>query len=345
MPEDLELLLADLDLDGLALVPATIDQELATSFLPVGRNAFGAPTFEDVVEAHVASGSRPGHRFRLAAKEILRCSQPRRRPACEAVILHTGRSGSTLLCNLLKGTCGWATLREPEFVNSLLLRLAATGDAAERDRLGELLDRLLRSLGHGVRIGPDGRERTSILKLSSWNAALADEFIGRLGDVPVIVIWRDPSDTTASFLHHVPYWYSSHSSGNPLQSVSNGNRTEAARFFAEMWNQIISAALRLPTDRTLFVEYADLVSRPDSVLSSILEHVGSGGAQVCFESLAPIMEQYSKAAGAEKFDAQNRHVRQALELELRQLVGNITAKTLSAVRVRMSQSTYTRAIP
>lgn len=331
-PAEFELLLADLGLDGIAIVPATIDRELATTYLPIGRDRFDAPTFDDVIDGDATRNSRASYQFRLAADDILGCSQDRLHPALGAVILHTGRSGSTLLCNLLQSAFGWVTLREPEFINSLLLRLAVSGDIPERERLGELLACLLQSLDHGVRVGPEGHKRTSILKLSSWNAVLVDEFVWRLGDVPVIVIWRDPMPTVASFLDHAPHWYRYPKVGNSAQSVPSADRIQAARFFAEMWDQIICAALRLPTDRTLFVDYANLVAHPRTVLRTIWAHVGSTGAQACFESLPRVMEQYSKGMGEEKFDAQNRHRRQALEPELRRLVTTITAKTMSAAR-------------
>lgn len=339
---DLKLLLGDIGLDGLAMVPATIDHELATCYLPIGRDAFAAPTFDDVIDGHFISDAPASHRFRLAADEILGCSQTGQRPAFGAIILHVGRSGSTLLCNLLTNVFGWATLREPEFINSLLLRLAANRHTDEREWLGELVARLLQSLGHGVRVGPDGRKRTSILKLSSWNAVLADEFVWRLGDMPVIVLTRDPLATVASFLHHAPHWYSHHTAKIPAQLVPNASRIEAARFFAEMWNQVIDVALRLPADRTLFVEYDNLNANLHSVLSTISAHVGSGGAHARFESLAGIMEQYSKGVGKEKFDARNRHRRPVLEPELRRLVTTITAQTRSALRVRTSGAAGTK---
>jgi len=225
-------------------------------------------------------------------------------------------------------------LKEPEFVNALLFRLATERNPNSKDRLGALVALLLRSLSHGVRFDTDGCERVNVVKLSSWNAMLADEFVWRLAPIPLVVVTRDPWATVTSFLHDPPHWYSPPPAPSTDRSSAPANRMEAARFFAEAWSRTVEGALRLPPRLTLFVNYGELVDDPLSVLVRVCRHLGNECESPNVESVAKITGQYSKAAREERFEPRGRHHRDALEAEVKDLVTTITARSWSALLKR-----------
>jgi len=260
---DLEYVLGELRLLDAAMVPVAVDGELNTYFVDLGRNAFAAPLFDEAADSYRQHDTYGGAlRFRLPASRILQCAAPPMHSCLAGLILHVGRCGSTLLCNLLASADGWVTLKEPELVNGLLLRWAAEGDPAAKDQLAALVAVLLRSLAHGVRFDAVGRERACVVKLSSWNAMLSDVFVWRLGRIPVVVVTRDPWATVASFLDNPPYWYDPGAAPSAKPSSVQGRREEGARVFAEAWNRTVEGALILPPARTMFVSYTELTRSP-----------------------------------------------------------------------------------
>jgi len=309
-----------------------VDDELNTYYADLGRSAFDAPMFDDVIDNFRGSALPiAAVRFRLPANVVLGAAATSQRSYRGGLIFHVGRCGSTLLCNLLASVRGWVALKEPEFVNALLLRLAAERNPNSKDRLAALVALLLRSLWHGVRFDTDGCERASVVKLSSWNAILADEFVWRLDSIPLVVVTRDPWATVASFLHDPPHWYSPPPTPSADRSSAPANRMEAARFFAEAWSRTVEGALRLPARRTLFVNYGELVDDPLSVLVRVCRHLGNGRESPNIESVGKITGQYSKAAREERFEPRDRYHRDALEAEVKDLVTTITASSWSAL--------------
>jgi len=335
---DLKLLLADLDLSNAAMVPVEIDEELNTYYVDLGRSAFDAPLFNDVVDRSRATRiTKQTIRLRLPANVVLGNAATSQRSCPGGLIFHVGRCGSTLLCNLLASVPGWVTLKEPEFVNGLLLRLAAERDSEQKERLGALVALLLRSLGHGVRLDTNGRARACVVKLSSWNAILADEFIWRFDSMPLLVVTRDPWATVASFLSNPPHWYGHGPASVAALPFMRTNRVEAARFFAEAWSRTIDGVLRFPEQQTLFVDYAELVKNPLTVLGIVCLHLRNGGEDPNIGSVDKVMRQYSKDPRKERFKPQGRHHREALEPEVRDLVTAITANSWSALVTALSR--------
>src|SRR5438105_6421450 len=63
---ELKSLLDDLGLGGAAMVPVEVDDELNTYYADLGRSAFDAPTFDDVIDNFRGSAmSRATVRLRL----------------------------------------------------------------------------------------------------------------------------------------------------------------------------------------------------------------------------------------------------------------------------------------
>ena len=330
-PGDLRLLLRNLSLDHVAMVPVSIDEELAIYYADIGLNAFEVPLFDSVVETHRTT--RPKRNtigLRLPADAVLGAKAMSVDHIPDGLIFHVGRCGSTLLCNLLASAGGWVALREPEFLNTLLRRLAAENDCARKERLSVLVAQCLRSLAHGVRLDAEGRERSCVVKLSSWNAMVADDLVTAFEATPLIFVTRDPCATVASFLRNPPYWHETRSVG--------GDRLRATQLFAEVWNRIIDAALRFPSHRTLFIDYAELLADPSTTLVSLCRHLGDRYARPNSKAIANVMEHYSKGPRSERFEVHGRHRPHNLETAEREMVESITAARRKALCERRSRS-------
>ena len=323
-PDRLERLLREHVLSNAAMAPAEVDDQLDVFYRDIGRMAFDRPLYDDVLRR---DGGAPGAlRFILSADAIL--DAPSGMPSAEpaGLIFHVGRCGSNLLCNLLAEVPGVVTLREPEFVNTLLLGLGAEADVDRRDRLEALTARLLRSLAHGVRRDAQGRPRCGLVKFSSWNALFAEILAERLPSTSCIVVVREPCETVASYLQEPPYWY------------DPGRRTaaDAVRYFAGEWSAVVASALRLPPERTLIVSYPDLVADPAGVREQACRHLGICPAPADALAVEAVMSRYSKSSGPEAFDPAGRRLRPGLDPGSRDLVAAITARSRAALLERIS---------
>jgi hypothetical protein len=326
-PSELRSLLGELGLAGTAMIPVAMDDDLATYYADLGANAFDSPLFDDLVESHRAFGTN-AFVFRLPADAVLAAATRPAGRGPDGLVFHVGRCGSTLLCNLLASVGRWVALREPEFLNKLLGRLAAEPDRDAKDRLGVLVAQSLRSLAHGVRLDGDAGERGCVVKLSSWNAMLAHEVVARLETTPLIVLTRDPCATVASFLRDPPHW-------NPELPCPE-DRLGSVRFFAEAWLGTIDAMLHLPSERTLFVDYDDLITAPSTVLLSVCRHLGDTRVNANITATENILKVYSKGTRGEQFEPEGRHRPHCLDEAERKLVAAITADSRSALAARIS---------
>jgi hypothetical protein len=333
---DLEIVLEEVGLARVALVPVEVDDGLDTYYLDIGRSEFAAPLFDDVVHDHRRAAGSPGSaRLRLPATSVLGAAAPPPSACPGGLMFHVGRCGSTLLCNLLANVDGWVAVKEPEFVNAVLLGLAAERDTVSRARLSALAALLLRSLAYGVRVGANGRERACVVKFTSWNLLFADDLIGWLDAAPLVVVTRDPWATVASLLHDPPYWYAPPAlSPSEPRPCARARRVEAVGVFAEAWSRTVDRALQLPAERTLLVSYADLVQQPLVMLGRVLRHLGDDRPVRSTQWVDDVMGQYSKGTTGERFEPRARHYRGALDPEERDLVTTITAETWSDLAER-----------
>lgn len=318
----LDALLRDLSLADRAMMPVGVDRDLATTFLDIGGQPFDLPTYDDTVDRATAADDPGRLRFRLPARAIVAATPPVASPV-PGFMLHVGRCGSTLLCNLLAATGGRVALREPEFLNTLFLARAATRDPAQTARIDTLVTRLIACLAHGV------RPRDCLVKFSSWTTALAAPLIAAIDGASAIVVVRDPSATIASFLDQPPYWYGDRPARGPL---AGAERTSAARFFAHSWQSVVRAAMFLPRDRTLFVRYEDIVGDPYAVVERARRHLGDINPPPDRAAIDRVMALYSKGSAAEAFDRSGRHQRAPLDHDLVDQVAAITARDWDSVR-------------
>ena len=327
--DELRLLLTDLNLGHAAMVPVAIDDELASYYADLGLSAFDVPLFDEVVESYrMTQANANTVRFRLSADAMLCDAAMSLSRTPDGLVFHVGRCGSTLLCNLLVSVGGWVALREPEFLNTLFLRLSLERDRARKERVEVLIAQSLRSLAHGVHLDAERRERACMVKLSSWNAMVAERLVTTFDTTPLVVVTRDPCATVASFLHNPPHWHDCRSEG--------GSRMKAARLFAEVWSRTIEATLRFPSQRTLFVDYAELVAEPVVTLQSLCRHLGDIRARPDSNAIAVVMANYSKGPYGERYDPNSRHRLKGLDDTERDLVESITAASRAALGDRTS---------
>ena len=322
---DLRSLLEQYGLADAAMLPCRVDDQLALTYIDIGRDSFAAPRFDDVVERHKADPPPGRAVFRLPAPDMVRAGARVTGPA--GIIAHVGRCGSTLLCNLLAATGGWAAIKEPEVVNRLLLRRANEPDETRQDMIGALVAGALHSLAHGVRRDAAGAARHCVVKLSSWNLLFADAFVGRLASTPVVMLTRDPWATVASSLQQLPDWYRAAS-----DMPAPDDRVALARLFATEWSRIVDAALDLP-GAPLFIRYEALIDDPQAVLGAVRRRLGDDRANAP-DALGAVMRQYSKAAGQEPFEPGGVHRRDMLDGDLRDVVTTITAASWARLRGR-----------
>ncbi len=337
-PGDLHLLLAQCGLADTAMLPCRVDDQFALTYIDIGRDSFAAPRFDDVVERH-CKADPPVERpvFRLPACDIADIADSGRSVVGPAgIIAHVGRCGSTLLCNLLAATGGWATIKEPEVINRLLLRRANEPDAARRETIAALVAGALHSLAYGVRRDAAGAARRCAVKLSSWNLLTADAFVARLPSTPIVMLARDPWATVASSLQQAPDWYHAAADMPPPH-----DRPALARLFATEWHRVVEAALALP-GAPLFVRYEALIDDPGAVVGAVRRHFGDDRS-IAPDSLDVVMRQYSKAAGREPFDPGGLHRRDGLDDDLREMVTAITASSWARLREREEMTGAARA--
>lgn len=310
---ELRALLGGLDLSRCAMMPVAVGDNLDIRFRDMAGEAFDAPTFDDSID-RARSRTGPPRTFSLPADAIIATATRPPLAAPQAIILHVGRCGSTLLCNLLAGGGERVALREPEFVNSLFLARAATRDPAEIARIDKLAGQLTACLARAV------QPRKAIVKLSSWTTPLAAPLLARFPGTPVIVVVRDPLQTVASFLAEPPHWY-----GPADAAIGGRERARAAQFFAEAWRSTVTAARSLPGDRTLFVDYAEIAGDPAATLEKLRRYLGDARPSSDPAATRAAMASYSKAASGEAFDPAGKHRRAALDRDLADIVAAVTA--------------------
>lgn len=314
---ELRALLHDLSLTERTMMPVGMSQSLEAVFLDMGDQTFDAPAFDDIVTRVRAAGEGcHAMEFRLPARAVIDALPPLA-PCPRGVMLHVGRCGSTLLCNLIAKTTDWVALREPEFLNTLVLARAATSDPGQISRVDALLERLIDALTRAT------RPRSSIVKLSSWTTVIGAPLIGRLNHAKIVVVVRDPWATTASFLDQPPHWYGR---SPPDGQFSETERVSAARFFAESWRSTAEAACRLPRDQTVFIYYEDIVEHPQDTVHRVLHHLADKDPLFNAEPIAQIMAAYSKSSLEAPFDRTGAHRRSDLDSNITAIVTAIAEK-------------------
>lgn len=227
-----------------------IDHPL-TRFLPDGLTArtiemveaprppFPEPFLHETL-AEIVPGTA---RLRIEAA-ALRARLPRPEPV--GLILHTGRSGSTLLCRMLEQAAPIVTFREPEVV----------GQAAASPYARELVPTIV---GHYAWVAA-AHGRRAFLKLPSHAHQLLAE-LQPPPSTPVTILLRHPLDVAASMVADRPAWLD--------PSADERTVTDAA---AAVWNAIAAIADAHP--KAVVLTHGTLLADPDACVRRVAAAAG-----------------------------------------------------------------------
>jgi hypothetical protein len=244
---------------------------------------------------------------------------PRDRPAPDGFIFHTGRCGSTLLANLLAASGRYSVLREPGIVIDLSLAWLEADDTTRRE-LESLFELILPQMLWATA----GAARYRLLKPAAWNIQVAQTLLRIFPTTPAVFLYRAPSETVASMLFDPPGWLewiwrpqSFRARCMPsLRTFPRGEKLSPAILFAHAWRSAVEAALALPPERLLLLDYADMVSDPADSLKRVLTHFRQPVDPEIIAAMLTTRSIYSKdPARAERFDPNGAHRRPLLSCE------------------------------
>lgn len=268
----------------------------------------------------------------LDAFQALARLEPGRQP--DGFIFHVGRCGSTLLANMLSALDRHLVIKESTAVNVLVNGLVSAPDEARRRERESLLVRALPFMLRPAR----GTERYLLFKLTSWNMCLSATMLRLFPNTPAAFLYRECCQTVASMLSEPSGWQSLR--GRPravqaryfpsLATVPPDQAVSPATFYAHAWRSGVAAALALPAERLLVLEYGDLVGAPDATLARLMRHFRLEPEPGAVAQMCRALSVYSKdPAGRTAFDPAGTHRRptleQATESEVAAVVGDLAA--------------------
>ena len=268
-----------------------------------------------------------------------------RQTPCEplgGIVFNVARCGSTLLANILGALPGAVVLKESTTVALLIRQLLAAPTERERQELAEVLTATLPLYGRLAGTGVGGAHATGrvFLKPHSSLTVGAGPLLDLFPETPAIFLYRHPNDVVASMLAKPPY-------GGlydlPREEVVPGFPSLAdaptdltpAGFHAHLWRSPVQTALALPPERLLFLDYAELVTKPLVAISRLTEHLridlSSETAADTAAQMAAVMGVYAKdASGTERFDSAGTHRRPPLNAaqhaDVQTVVGDLYAQ-------------------
>jgi hypothetical protein len=255
-------------------------------------------------------------------------SEPGRRP--DGFVFHAGRCGSTLLANMLSAPAEHLVIKESPAVNRLMEGLLNASDEPRRREREALVELALPFMFRPTR----GSERRLFFKLSSWNVRLAGTLLRLFPDTPAAFVYRAAGPTIASMLSEPPGWQHLQSRPRGIQARFFPSLAEvpaavpltSVAFYAHAWRSAVEAALELPAERLLLLEYGELVSSTEAALTKLLAHFGVASDQGLLASMRQVQGVYSKdPVGRAGFDPAGTHRRGGLEpaqeLEIEAIVG------------------------
>lgn len=248
-------------------------------------------------------------------------------------LFNVARCGSTLLANMLDAVPGTLTLKESGTIAALLHHLLRTTSAdAECQEVRALLAVTISELGRLAvppgrsgaardRAGSDGVDRRVFVKPHSWATLMAGSLMTLFPTTPALFLYRDPFEVVASMLAKSPY---GNLRDHPTDAVASlfpslaGSPADLppASFYAHLWRSPVEAALALPPDRLMLVDYAELARRPRVSIERLAQYFRLDLSTEASARLIAVMDVYAKdVTGAARFDAQGAHRRPPLTTE------------------------------
>jgi hypothetical protein len=298
-------------------------KQSSVHFLRAGAARFTEPFFDHTLEKLVSAGGRS---TKLSFGELREVVGPDL-PGPRAVVLHTGRCGSTLLTRMLAHDRGTMAVSEPGAISVLIKDAQRDPNRRGDDEAAfkDLIVVLDRFAGR--------RKQRQVVKFPSWVATDAARVGRLLPETPLVFVHRPAADVVASELHGRPSWIKSVAAevasgeSRTTRVRELGSDASDAEIFAAMWASIVEACLALPTERTLFLGYEQLAKQPGESLRLLTNHIGLA------DSWNPASAEsesryYSKSRNpVEEFEPTTRHARPALPPEtverVHEIVGDL----------------------
>jgi hypothetical protein len=336
--EQIETLLRD---DPAAMAPVAVHMATRTiELMSLAGVDCHEPFFQQTIRRVVTAQSPPVR----ADMTFARYSRavPRNRPAPDGFLFHTGRCGSTLLANMLTASGRYFVLREPGTVIDLSRAWLDGRDDAARAEVESafrlIVPQLLWAAG--------GAARFRILKPSAWNIQAAGGLLHVFPAAPAVFLYRDPRETVASMLFEPPGWFDWIKSSRAVQArylpslrtVPEDAALSEVVFFAHAWRSAVEAALELPGERLLFLDYADLMADPYGSVARVVAHFGDGAEADIITPMLQARAIYSKdPERKEAFDPGQRHRRPSLTAEESHAVETVTADAAERLSIRSGE--------
>jgi transposase len=200
--------------------------------------------------------------------------EPGRLP--DGFVFHAGWCGSIVLGNLLSASDEHLVIKESRAVNALLSWLLNQVEPEGRARAKSLIAAALPSMFRQTR----GTEQRLFFKLSSWQLRLAATLLRIFPTTPAVFLYRAPDATVASMLAQPPGWQRLLSRPRAIQqrffpalaAVPPGKPLSPAAFYAYAWRSAAEAALSLPVERLLCLQYDELVGDLAATFRRLLDH-------------------------------------------------------------------------
>jgi hypothetical protein len=97
-----------------------------------------------------------------------------------------------------------------------------------------------------------------------------------------------------------------------------------AAFYAHLWCSAVDAAMALPLERLLLIDYDELVSNSTGVIRRLTRHLGLSESPEMIARMSGALRVYAKDAGGEQsFDAARAHARPPLLADQRLEVAGV----------------------
>lgn len=258
------------------------------------------------------------------------------------LVFNVARCGSTLLANMLDTLPGAVVLKESTTVALLIRGLLNAQTTAEHQEIAELLRVSLPLYGRLARAPADGAiaglstelpEPRVFVKPHSSLTVGAGALLELFPETPAIFLYREPEAVVASMVARPPY-------GGlfdlPREEVVPGFPSLAdapadlspAGFHAHLWRSPVEAALTLPPERLLFLDYAELVADPVAAIGRLTRRLGIDPSSETVAGMSSVMGVYAKdVSGQQRFDAAGAHRRPPLDAaqlaDVRAVVGDL----------------------
>lgn len=264
-----------------------------------------------------------------------------RLPATTGMIFHIGRCGSTLVSRMVGHDSARLVLRESTPIG-LLHRASGGNDGVSTFAIEQAFNDVLVAFD----VFAQARDQRVIVKHSSWESFSMGRVAEQLPHAPFVFVYRNPIETVESSLDGHPGWAPRlHQTRWQLQRwVPWLDRVaapfNAATIYASVWAAGADAALRLPPERVLLIDHAELAANPGRTLRELERHLDLqlDGAGALAE-----LNQYSKAKDdGTAFDPKGTHAHPPLSPATRdqvlRVVGDLPARLAQRLATQNQES-------